>query len=300
MLIPQNEAALFLEVYPSLIAYAAGRLGGVTGVTDFESFMDAPRKDKALARDTLLDNPELIEAFADKNPLGLDDAMLDQVRSWRHFLHGTFFVERDLKKYSVFLGDGQKPKAYGVLGLTDEIVDLLPHAMPLLVTAVLLPWKNQIVCDGMIGFNNLILGSGIRRSLRETYREAKENGIITSLDPGWEPRVPASPKRPRSQAIVRFLKRCPKTVAEFQERYGEPRMDMANKAAREYSVWRIDGTPELDIDYLMLYANIIKHQVLHVYAKEGRITHVTVVDPTDWRPRDLKPYAGQRLISPVS
>lgn len=293
MLIPQNEATLFLEVYPSLIAYAAGRLGGVAGVTDFESFMDAPLEDKAHARDALLDDAHLIEAFSDEDPLGLDDAILTEVRLWKHYVRGDFFVERDLKKYTVFLSDGEEPKAYGVLGLTDEIVDLLPHEIPLLVTAVLLPWKNQIVCDGMIGFNNLILGGGIRRSLREIYREAKENGIITSLDPGWEPRVPTTPKRPRSQAIVRFLKQCPKTVAEFQERYGEPRMDMANEAAREYSVWRVDGTPEFDIDYLMLYANIIKHQVLYVYAKEGRIAHIAVVDPTDWRPRDLTPYPGR-------
>ena len=92
---------------------------------------------------------------------------------------------------------------------------------------------------------------------------------------------------------MRFLKQCPKTVVEFQERYGEPRMDMANNAAREYSVWRADGTPELDIDYLMLYANVIKHQVLYVYAKDGRITHVAVVDPTDWGRKDLKPHTGK-------
>jgi hypothetical protein len=83
--------------------------------------------------------------------------------------------------------------------------------------------------------------------------------------------------------ITHFLTSdCPKTVAEFRQRFGEPRMDMANDAAREYSVWSVDGKTVLDIDYLMLYPNVLKHQVLYVYAKQGMITHVAVVDPTDW------------------
>jgi hypothetical protein len=62
--------------------------------------------------------------------------------------------------------------------------------------------------------------------------------------------------------IARFLaSECPGTVAEFKERFGEPRMDMANDAARKYSVWNMDGTPALDVDYLMLYANVLKHLV---------------------------------------
>ena len=295
MLIPQDDASVFLEIYPKLIAFASGRLGGVAGITDLKSFRNAPLEDKAEARDALLDNAHLIEAFVEENPQKLDDTILADVGGWKNFLHETFFIERDLQKYTVFLRDGAEPKAYGVLGLTDEIIDLVLHELPLMVTAVLLPWRNQIVCDGLIGFNNLVLGGGIRSSLRDTYREAKANGIITSLDPGWEPTVPATPKRPRSPAIVRFLRQCPKTVAEFEERYGEPRMDMGHEAAKEYSAWRLDGTPELDIDYLMLYANIMKNQVLYVYAKEGQITHIAVVDPTEWRRQDLKPHAGQRF-----
>jgi len=290
MLIPQEDAITFLQVYPALIAFSSAQLDGVAGITDLQSFRDASLMDKLEARDALLDNAHLIDTFVKDNPHSLDDSILADVRGWKIFLRGTFFIERDLKKYTIFLCDKGEPKAYGVLGLTDEITDLVPHELPLMVTAVLLPWRNQIVCDGLIGFNNLVLGGGIRRSLRDTYKEAKAKGIITSLDPDWEPSVPTTRKQPRSPAIVRFLKKCPKTVVEFQERYGEPRMDMGNEAAREYSTWRMDGTPELDIDYLMLYANIIKHQVLYVYAKKGQITHIAVADPTEWRRKDFKKH----------
>lgn len=93
-------------------------------------------------------------------------------------------------------------------------------------------------------------------------------------------------------AIADFIKtRCPRTVLEFKERFGEPRMDMANEAAQEYSVWSIDGVPALETDYLMLYANVLKDQVLYVYATKGMITHIAVVDPTAWRFTDFVPRA---------
>lgn len=74
-------------------------------------------------------------------------------------------------------------------------------------------------------------------------------------------------------------------------------MDMASDAAQEYSVWSMDGSPVLDIDYVMLYANVIKDQVLYVYAKNGIITHITVVDPTRWRDSDFKPRLGPTLVT---
>lgn len=59
-------------------------------------------------------------------------------------------------------------------------------------------------------------------------------------------------------------------------------MDMAHEAARAYSVWTVDGQAVLDIDYLMLYPKVLRNQILYVYAREGAITHIAVVDPTDW------------------
>jgi hypothetical protein len=217
---------------------------------------------------------------------------------WSLFKQGDFFVVRDMRKYTVFLPANDSTKAYGVLGLTDEIADMLPPTLPVLIKGVLLPWKGQIIWDGLFTIYSLSFGSGIRNSLQESYRQAKAAGIITSLDPDWKPEQPVPAKKPKTPAIYRFLKkRCPKTVEEFKQKYGEPRVDLAGEAAYEYSLWSIDGTRIIDADTLMIYANIIRHQVLYVYAKEGKITSVSVVDPTDWNRNDFKPPEGQRLLS---
>lgn len=296
MRIPPDEAQLFHRLYPSFIGFVAGQLGGVAGIRDANTFRAASNEARTEARDRMLDNIALIDDFVEENPDRLSERKLSHVSLWRHFVRGRFVVERDLRNYTVLLDDGRPAGAYAVLGLTTEIVEMLSVPMPALVEAVLLPWKGRVVCDGLIGSFNISMGGGIRRIYRETYREAKARGIIMSLDPDWQPPPEKPARKPKTPAIARLLKKCPKTVAEFQLKYGEPRMDMAHTAAREYSVWSVGGNPALDIDYVMLYANIIRHQVLYVYAKDGNISHVAVVDPTDWRKQDFRPHLGNRLL----
>ena len=298
MLITAEEAKLFFSLYPSLIGYAAARSGGIGGIADGKSFKAAPREKQGEARDHLLENMNCISEFVEENPDGFREQELSHVLDWSRFIRGNFFIERDLKNYTVFLRDDNPPKAYGVLGLADEISHMVPLALPIMVEAVLLPWQGRIVCDGLISFYNMYLGGGIQTNLRETYRKAKASGIITSLDPDWKPEVPKPARKPKTPAIARFLKKkCPKTVAEFKKLYGEPSMEVNGSAAYKLTMWSIDGHPVIDTDYLMIYPNIIRHQVLYVYAKDKNIISISAVDRTDWDRSDLKPPAGHRLMS---
>ena len=73
MLLPPEEAILFLSLYPSLIGFAAGRLGGVAGIVDVKTFRSASNRARVKARDRLLDNISLINAFIDENPDGFSE-----------------------------------------------------------------------------------------------------------------------------------------------------------------------------------------------------------------------------------
>lgn len=297
MLLPVEESSLFLSLYQHLIGFAAGRLGGVSGIVDFASFRAATRVAKAKARDRLLDNMDLIDSFVEENPGEFRDTDLANVVLWPHFVRGRFVMERDLAKYTVFLTGEEPPRAYGVLGLTDEFADMLPCPMPVFVKAVLLPWQGRIVCDGLMSFYNVVLGAGIRASQRDAYRCAKAAGIITSLESGWRPELPKARRTPKTPAIQRFLKKkCPATLTEFKERYGMPVRQLNGEEAKEFGPWDIDGTPVLDFDSLAVYANIIRNKTLHVYAKDDRIVCATVTERTAWTKADFKPPAGHTLI----
>jgi hypothetical protein len=188
MLLSPDDAGLFLSLYMSLIGYVSGRLGRVGPVKSLKTFCSASWEGKAKARDKMLDNIHLLDDFTSDNPQRFTEDELALVRPWKGFLRGNFIIERDLKRYTVFLDADSPDRAYGVLGLTTEIVEMLPDEPPMMATAVLLPWRDKIVCDGLIRFFNVVMGTNMRRC-QESYRQVKERGIVTSLDPDSSPIV---------------------------------------------------------------------------------------------------------------
>ena len=181
MRLPEHEARHFLVLYMRVLGWCAGRLDPEGDIHDARSFMRADLDEKVDVRDRVLDQPTVIAEYAAENPdeLAVDD--LARVEAWRAFVRGNFVVERDLKRHAIFLDWKEDPVAYGVLSLLDDVVDLLPEPPPILVDAVLLPWGDRIVCDGMVRSRHVHLGPEIRRRLKAVYRRAKERGIVTAL-----------------------------------------------------------------------------------------------------------------------
>ena len=97
---------------------------------------------------------------------------------------------------------GADAKAYGVLGIESALKELVPYP-PSFVEAVLLPFKGQIIYDGLLAGYGISFGGGIKRSLNETYNEIKQRpGIITSLD---QPLVGSDPKEQSDEDKLRYF-----------------------------------------------------------------------------------------------
>jgi hypothetical protein len=117
-------------------------------------------------RDALYQHPELIDRFISENPQGFEPDQLKIIDSWKGFRAGVFYIERFLKKYTVFISDTDR--VYGVLGLRDSLEDIIHKSyLPLMVKAVLLPFKGQIVYDGLFQSRNIIFGGGIKSDLKQ-------------------------------------------------------------------------------------------------------------------------------------
>jgi hypothetical protein len=85
--------------------------------------------------------------------------------------------------------------AYGVLALSQPFEELVGPYLPVLTHTVLLPFKGMIVYDGLMTSYRISFGPGIRRSLNESFKEAKaRHGIVTSLPMSKEPLPPKTPK----------------------------------------------------------------------------------------------------------
>ena len=148
-----------------------------------EDFDALELKDKASIRDGLYEDTKIIDRFIDENPEDFPLKELAIVSNWKNFIKGDFFIERHLKKYSIFIGE--ENEVYAVSGLMNSIEEIIPkYALPLRVKTVLLPFQDQIVYDGFLAHYNIYFGSGIKNNLKHAYMKAKRRDeIIFSLNP---------------------------------------------------------------------------------------------------------------------
>jgi hypothetical protein len=198
MLLSHHDVELFFKLHRALMFFVNQRLKVIPDeVASPNEFSSLSPETRLKLRDAFLDHTDLIQQFVDENPAHLTPDELDIVRSWHHLVHGKFYVFRQLKKYMVFLSTDKQPVAYGVLALSQPFEELVGPYLPVLTQTVLLPFKGMIVYDGLMSSYRISFGPGIRRSLNESFKEAKaRHGIVTSLPLSNEP-VPPRVVKPR-------------------------------------------------------------------------------------------------------
>lgn len=205
MLLTPDDAQLFFRLHRTLMFFVNQRLKVLPdALASPEEFAALAPEVRLKVRNALLDHIDLIQSFVDENPARLPEDELAIVRSWRHLVAGKFYLFRELKQYTVFLSSGKEPIAYGVLALSQPFEELVGPYLPVLIETVLLPFKDQIVYDGLLNAYRISFGPGIRRSLNDSYKQAKaRHGVVTSLPlSAWPTAVPAkAPKaKPRPKA----------------------------------------------------------------------------------------------------
>lgn len=127
----------------------------------------------------LWDHPELIDQYIKKTMPPIEDQ--DILISWKRFVSGRFFIERFLKRGTVFISENNK--VYMVFGTTSEMEENFYYQKPpLLVETTLIPFKGQIISDGLFNTYPIIFGGGMKNTLKDAYMKAKKaNKIITEL-----------------------------------------------------------------------------------------------------------------------
>jgi hypothetical protein len=160
-----------------------------------------------LLRDALWEDDDLRKAFIAENPAHLPHGDLALVESWQHHVSGNFFILRHLKKYSIFLSSGSPSCAYGVLGLTGPIEEIIGPELPVYVKTVLLPFEDRIIYDSLLSAYPIYFGAGYRSSFNDTYRDIQEReGVITRLPPHNGDRDPKRIKSSNKKVLAAFQK----------------------------------------------------------------------------------------------
>lgn len=181
MKLSKQDADLYFDLMWSLQFFVNRKLRLLPDVPTISTYRDLPQEEKVKVREALYKKPGLIDEYVQENPNQFSKENLAIVRKWKNFVMGTFYIERYLKKYTVFIGEDT---VYGVLGLYDGIEDIIHKSyLPMYTQAVLLPFKGQIIYDGLLQSYSVFFGGNITADLKETYLRAKQRGeIVTGFD----------------------------------------------------------------------------------------------------------------------
>ncbi|HSM82921.1 MAG TPA: hypothetical protein VLS96_14620 [Nodosilinea sp.] len=221
MKLSDANAELFYELMWNLQIYVNQQLKLVPHIDDLQGYEDRPMEEKILVREALYEHPELIDRFIAENPRHFSPDQLDILKSWKNFVSGSFYLERYLKQHAIFISD--QDVVYAVLGLRDRFDNIIHKSnLPLLVKAVLLPFKGQIIYDGLLQGANVFFGGGIKGSLKQVYLAAKSRGqILESLDPNQPKPTTKAPQKP-SKDFAPLLDELAQQAKALRGGHGQP------------------------------------------------------------------------------
>lgn len=177
------EIKQFFEIQRAIFCYVNSRLKIFRGIATPEAMSGRKIQDLVELRNATSENLDLIDDFIASNPYNLDDECLAIARSWKKMIYKDFVVFKHLQGHTLFLDWREGGKAYGVKGISDPLIDMLGTRVPLFVKTAMLPFRDKIICDGLIQMYPISIGPGMRRSIKEFYDETKaEFGILTTLN----------------------------------------------------------------------------------------------------------------------
>ena len=211
MQLPPEQVNRFYRIWFPLLYYVNGQRHLVTPFPNDPQEASIPIEDAMKLLNALWADDALRQSFIADNPAGLPHEDLAIVESWQYRLSGKFFVMRYLKKYTVFLSEHPSAHLYGVLGLISLMDEVITAPLPVYIEAVLLPFEDKIIYDGLVAPYNVFFGPGIRGNLNDEYRNLQEReGIITTL-------MPTEASRDLEEVRKEILARDKKLLTAFRK-----------------------------------------------------------------------------------
>ena len=179
MRLNEEEYYKYLDIHPKIIYYVGKRKRLIPNSITLEEFMNYSAEDKYPIRNAMYENIHMLNDYIQENSENLSEEDKEIIRGFKHFKQGTFCVIKLTKKYAYFLGD---KFVYGVHALNDPFQSFWGNNLPIMVQAVLLPYKGKIIYDGIISNYSIHFGKGIRSSIKNEYALSEgKYGIITDL-----------------------------------------------------------------------------------------------------------------------
>lgn len=176
MILERKDTDLFYSLWFLLLGFVNSRYPVSPGIGAIEFGKSIDMRDAKAIADYVWEHTEVIDEYLAEADLSEEHREI--VAGWKRCRPGKYILERHLKKGSVFISadDGT---VYMVLGLYSTWEEMLcGRPLPVLLNAVLLPFRDKIITDGLVIPYNVDFGRGAAADFKDIYMDAKKSGRI--------------------------------------------------------------------------------------------------------------------------
>ena len=174
MRLERSEAELFYRLWFPLLDFVNRKYNVCPGVETIDARQGVDARDAKTIADYLWSHTGVIEEYLAVADLPKEYAQI--VAGWKQCKPGRYILERHLKKGSVFIS-AEDGSVYMVKGLFSTWAEML-GGCPVLLDAVLIPFRDSIISDGLVVPYRISFGKGAAEDFREVYMNAKRNHTI--------------------------------------------------------------------------------------------------------------------------
>ncbi len=147
MLLPPRDAETFFKLNGMWIFYLNEHLRLYPTFAETGELPKFSATQRAKVRDAGLQHPQLLRTFLNDDPFGFSDAEKKILGNYRYGVCDTFYLTEHQPEYSVFISARNPDQVYGVIGLTEELPQLVKLPPPVEIKTMLYPLKEWWVND---------------------------------------------------------------------------------------------------------------------------------------------------------
>lgn len=174
-----EDADLYYSLWFMVLDYVNKRFGINKKLKKMVNARELDPQDVFQVADYLWEHVDVIDDFLnDKASKQLSEEERDIVASWKKRVRGDFIMERHLKGGTIFIHMASG-KVYQLSGIRSSYEEIYwSFSLPTMLKMTIIPFKDVIIFDSIAMAYNIVIGSNMKRSFKDTYMNAKKNGEI--------------------------------------------------------------------------------------------------------------------------
>ena len=251
----ESDAKLFHKLMDSLLFFANKKLNIVKNCASMNELHKNEIEKTIPIRKKVFSDTEIIDDYIKENPDRLSNDEMQILASWKKSLESDFMVVKYEKEFALFL-HSKLQRVYGIKGITDSFKEKFKGYSPIMIKIRLLPFKDDLIYDGIFFPYQITFGGGVRSSIKvEADSAIQKYGVITSLE------NPVLEKKNSDEDTLRFYMKTQDT----RDRYFEEIEELSKKS------------PVLEAIYYQEEAGIIARDIKKSLKLRGIKGHFAVL-----------------------